>query len=145
MTDIITETHFTDLINENHLYGDNYRLPDECGNAGKGMLFSEAVPLCELWWEKNRRMMPGYMKPDNEVLVKNNIYMGRPWTELTQKEILRVIAQWYANVGSKLVLQNISTSQDGNDIKLDELRKSSAKILPVLDTSCTHKPTQEDI
>jgi len=146
---IQTETHFKDFIDAKHLMDDKDRLPGPDGTPGTGMKFSEAIILAQSWWDtKARMMMPDFGKPAEKQVLKSGVMMGLPWFNLSKQEMLRVVAQWYANVGVHTIIQGKSTSQDGDGKKnLNDLRKEGADILPVLSDEGTHSkidPITED-
>lgn len=139
---IIISPHFSDFIDAPHLFGDLDRLPGRDGSPGKGLKVSEAVPLAEVWWErKGRFSMPDFGKPPEKLVVKSGIMRGLPWANLDRQEKLRVLAQWYANIGVHTIIEGRSTSQDGDAKNLDGIREQAREILPILDTDCTHKRT----
>lgn len=146
---IQTETHFEDFIDVHKIADEKDRLPGPDGTPGTGMKFSEAVILAQSWWDtKARMMMPDFGKPAEQQVLKSGVMMGLPWFNLSKQEMLRVVAQWYANVGVHTIIQAKSTSQDGDGKKnLAEIRKESAGILPVLSDEGTHSkvaPNAED-
>lgn len=145
MTDNIIqkETHFTDLISTEHLINDADRLPGRDGTPGTGMKISEAALLAQSWWDtKARKMMPDFGKDPHEQVIKSGIMMGLPWFNLDKQEMLRVVAQWYANVGVHMIIEGRSSSDDSHMKKdLSGLRDDSAEVLPVLSSEGTHEKT----
>ena len=144
---IQTETHFKDFIDLKHLANEADRLPGPDGTPGAGMKFSEAIQLAQHWYDtKARFMMPDFGKDPHQQVIKSGVMMGLPWYNLSKQEMLRVVAQWYANVGVHTIIQGKSTSQDGDgNKKLDALRKESADIMPVLSDKGTHSKTDPSV
>lgn len=145
--DIQLETHFKDLIKANYLFDENERLPGPDGTPGQGLTFREAVPLAQHWWDtKARFMCPDYGKPSHALVIRSGIMMGLPWNELDQKECLRVLANWYANIGVHSILEQRSSSDDADkDTNIAQLREKSAEIMPVLSSESTHKKVTDDM
>ncbi len=148
MTDnrIQTETHFTDLIDTKHIIDEKDRLPGRDGTPGTGMLIKEAAGVAQIWWDtKGRLMMPDFGKDPHEQVVRSGIMMGLPWYNLDKQEMLRVIAQWYANIGVNTIIDGRSTSDDNHVKKnIAETREDNAGILPILSDAGTHKKTSID-
>lgn len=137
------ETHFTDLIDTQHMVDDEERLPGRDGTPGTGMKLSEAVLLAQSWWDtKARMMMPDFGKPAEQQVIKSGIMMGLPWFNLGRQEMLRVVSQWYANVGVNLIIDGRSTSDDTHANKnIADLRDDGAGIMPILSDEGTHAKT----
>ena len=140
--DIQKNPHFKDLIDTKHLFNDEDRLPGRDGTPGAGMKVSEAVPLAEHWWNTSgRHQMPDYGKDPHQCLIKSGVYMGLEWMRLSKKEMLRVIAHWYSHIGVHTIIDGKSTSQDGDEKVLDDIRTDAKEILPVLGSDGTHRET----
>lgn len=144
---IQTETHFKDFIDLKHLVNDDDRLPGKDGTPGKGLKMSEAVMLAQSWWDtKGRMMMPDFGKDPHKQVIKSGVMMGLPWFNLTKQEMLRVVAQWYANIGVHRIIEGRSTSDDDHVNKnMANIRKENAGILPVLSDAGTHSKTDPNV
>ena len=147
MIDILNNPHFKDLIDTPHLIDGAERLPGSDGTPGAGLKLSEAVPLAEMWWEQNGRFhMPDYGKDPHEIVARSGVLMGLPWFNLDKQEMLRVLSQWYANVGVHTIIEGKSTSQDSSKVKtMGDLRETAKGILPILNTDGTHSETSSAI
>lgn len=144
---ILTHTHFQDIITEKHLMDDNDRLPGRDGSPGTGLKFNEAIMLAQSWWDvKGRLMMPDYGKPPEQQVMKSGVMMGYPFHSLTRQEMMRVVAQWYVNIGIYQIVEGRSTSDDTDlEKKMGDIREESKDILPVLSDEMTHKKTDPNL
>jgi hypothetical protein len=141
--DIQLSPHFQDFIDARPLISDE-RLPGRDGTPGAGMKLGEVIDLAETWWFRSRFAMPDFGKPVEKLVVKSGVMRGAPWSDLTHKEKLRVLANWYAHVGIFSVIEGKGTSRDGEDAEnLDKLRGHQTKVLPVLGTQETHARVSE--
>jgi hypothetical protein len=143
---IQTETHFKDLINIKHLVNDDDRLPGRDGTPGTGLKMAEAMMLAQCWWDtKARKMMPDFGKHPYEQVVKSGIMMGLPWFDLNKQEMLRVVAQWYANIGIHRIIEGRSTSDDNHVKKnMAAIRKDGSNVFQVLSDEGTHAKTNPE-
>jgi len=140
-------THFKDLIDTKHIIAENDRLPGPDGTPGAGLKVIEAVPLAELWWDRQGRLsMPDFGKDPHEQVIRSGVMMGLPWFNLDKQERLRVLAQWYVHIGIPTMLEDRSTSDDGNSVDMiDTIRETNKEIFDVLDTECTHSTVTDAV
>jgi len=144
--DILLTPHFRDLITPESVIADNDRLPGADGTPGTGMKVREALSLSELWWDKiGRFQMPDFGKRPEEIVVKSAIMNGLEYARLDREERIRVLAQWYAHIGIKTIVEGRGTSQDkAKADRFDKVRDDSEKIFDVLGNKGTHTETSND-
>ena len=144
--DVQVTPHFRDLINSKSVIADNDHLPGADGTPGVGMKLSEALPLSAMWWDKvGRAQMPDFGKPVASVVIKSAILNGLPYARLDREERIRVLAQWYAHIGVKTIIEGRGTSQDKAKVdKFDKVREDGEKIFDVLGNDQTHTETSNE-